>query len=73
MALHKFKIEDRRRQIASLLAQCMTETEIAKVLGMNQSTISRDISALKKLSQEFVYDLAKSDLAFSYLHGVDYE
>jgi hypothetical protein len=64
--VHKYKIEDRRKRVASLLAQSMTETEIAKQLCVNQSTISRDIKALKQLSQKFVYDLAKSDLAFSY-------
>jgi uncharacterized protein YerC len=64
--VHKYKIEDRRKRVASLLAQSMTETEIAKQLCVNQSTISRDIKVLKQLSQKFVYDLAKSDLAFSY-------
>jgi replication-associated recombination protein RarA len=63
--VHKYKIEDRRKRVASLLAQSMTETEIAKQLCVNQSTISRDIKVLKQLSQKFVYDLAKSDLAFS--------
>ena len=66
MVLHKYKIEDRRRRVASLLAQSMNETEIAKQLNVNQSTISRDIKVLKQLSQKFVYDLAKSDLAFYY-------
>ena len=61
---HKFKIEDRRRKIAILLAQSMTETEIAQELNVNQSTISRDIKMLKELSQRFVFDLAKSDLAY---------
>jgi uncharacterized protein YerC len=64
--VHKYKIEDRRKRVAYLLAQSMTETEIAKQLCVNQSTISRDIKVLKQLSQKFVYDLAKSDLAFSY-------
>ena len=63
---HKFKIEDRRKRVASLLAQSMTETEIADKLNVDQSTISRDIKVLKQLSQKFVYDLAKSDLAFYY-------
>jgi DNA-binding NarL/FixJ family response regulator len=61
--VHKYKIEDRRRSVASLLAQSMTETEIAKKLKVDQSTISRD-KVLKKLSQQFVYDLAKSGLAY---------
>lgn len=63
---HRFKIECRRRTVASMLAQSMTESEIAELLNVNQSTISRDINVLKQLSQRFVYDLAKSDLAFYY-------
>jgi Trp operon repressor len=64
--LHNFKIEDRRRKVSSLLAQSMTESEIAQMLGVDQSTISRDVRALKELSRQFVYDLAKSDLAYGY-------
>jgi DNA-binding transcriptional ArsR family regulator len=64
--VHKYKIEVRRRSVASLLAQSKTETEIAEKLSVNQSTISRDIKVLKQLSQRFVYDLAKSELAFYY-------
>lgn len=49
-----------------MLAQSMTETEIADKLEGDQSTISRDIKVLKMMSQQFVYDLAKSDLAYYY-------
>ena len=66
LVTHKFKIEDRRRRVATLLAQSMTEMEIAEELNVDQPTISRDIKVLKQLSQKFVYDLAKSDLAFYY-------
>ena len=48
----------------------MTESEIAQELGVDQSTISRDIKALKELSQ-FVYDLAKSYLAYGYKQCID--
>jgi IS30 family transposase len=71
---NKFKIEERRRQVASLLAQSMTESEIAQKLNVDQSTISRDIKGLKQLSQQFVFDLAKSDLAFHYqqcINGIE--
>lgn len=37
----------------------MTETEIAEQLNVDQSTISRDVKALKEMSQQFVFDLAK--------------
>ena len=39
LAVHKYKIEDRRRKVASVLAQSMTETEIAEQLNVDQSTI----------------------------------
>ena len=71
---NKFKIEERRRQVASLLAQSITETEIAQKLNVDQSTISRDIKALKHMSQQFVFDLAKSDLAYHYqqcINGIE--
>jgi IS30 family transposase len=55
---YHFKIEERRRQVASMLAQSMTETEIAERLSVDQSTISRDVKALKDMSQQFVFDLA---------------
>ena len=71
MVTHNFKIEDRRRRVATLLAQSMTETEIAHELKVDQSTISRDITALKVLSQRFVFDLAKSDLAYYYKQCLD--
>ena len=73
MTVHikKFQLEERRRQVASLLAQSMTEQEIAGKLGVDRSTISRDIKALKLLSQRFVFDLAKSDLAYYYKQCID--
>ena len=46
MVTHKFKIEDRRRKVATLLAQSMTEIEIAEELKVDQSTIRRSIDYL---------------------------
>jgi IS30 family transposase len=67
----KYKAEQRRLKIASMLAQSMNENEIARELGVNQSTVSRDIKVLKELSQQFVFDLAKSDLAYYYKQCID--
>jgi IS30 family transposase len=53
--MHNFKIEERRKKVSSLLAQSMTESEIAQKLNVDQSTISRDVKTLKELSQQFVY------------------
>jgi IS30 family transposase len=61
-----FKIQERWRQVASLVSKSLTHTEIARRLEVDQSTISGDIKALKEMSRQFVFDLAKSDLAFYY-------
>ena len=71
MVRHNFKIENRRRKVATLVAQSMTETEIAHELKVGQSTVSRDVKALKILSQQFVFDLAKSDMAYYYKQCID--
>ena len=49
----------------------MTQTEMAKQLAVDQSTISDDIKALKEMSQRSIYDLAKSDLAYYYTQTID--
>jgi transcriptional regulator with XRE-family HTH domain len=49
----------------------MTQTEIAQQLGYDQSTISDDVKALRVMSHRFIYDLAKSDLAFYYKQCLD--
>ena len=38
---------------------------------MDQSTISKDIKILKELSQQFVYDLPRSDLGYYYEQCID--
>jgi biotin operon repressor len=73
MHTKKFQLEERRRQVASMLAQAMTEQEIADKIGVDRTTISRDVKVLKQKSIQFVYDLAHSDLAYQYqqcLNGI---
>jgi hypothetical protein len=38
---------------------------------VTQATISRDVKILKEMSQEFVYDLAKSDLGYYYKQSIN--
>jgi len=57
-----YYIEERRREVAQMLAQGHTETEIAQLLHVHVSTICRDVKVLKEMSQRFVFDLAKGDL-----------
>jgi len=66
-----FVIEERRRRVASLVAMSLTETQIANQLNVSQPTIHRDIEALKEMSQQFVYNLAKSDLSYYYKQSID--
>lgn len=40
-------IQERRRQVAQMLAQGHTETEIAQILNVQVSTISRYVKVLK--------------------------
>jgi DNA-binding NarL/FixJ family response regulator len=61
-----FHIKERQRQVASLLARGKNETEIAKEHNVSQPTVSNDINALKEMSLQFVFDLAKSDLGYYY-------
>lgn len=69
-ATKKYQIEERRRQVANRLAMGMTEQQIADSLGVSRATISRGVSFLK-VSQTFIYDLAKTDLAFYHKQCVD--
>jgi hypothetical protein len=71
MSNHTFEIEERRRQVASLLSQSYNETEIARQLGVDQSTISKDVKALKEQSRQFIFDLAKGDLGHFYKQSLD--
>ena len=41
------------------------------MLGVDRSAVSRDVKTLKELSKQFVYDLAKSDLAYGYKQCID--
>ena len=68
---NQFKIEERRRQVGSLIAQSLTERQISAQLGVSQTTVHRDVEALKQMSQEFVYQLAKSDLSYYYKQSID--
>ena len=38
-----YYIEERRKEVAQMLAQGPTETEIAQILHVHVSTISRDV------------------------------
>lgn len=49
-----YAIEERRREVAQMLAQGHSETDIAQLLGAHVSTICRDVKLLKQLSQRYL-------------------
>ena len=66
-----YYVEERRKEVAQMLAQGHSETEIAQILRVHVSTICRDVKVLKTLSQRFVFDLAKGDLTYYYKQCID--
>jgi len=52
-------IEERREKISVLLTRGMKGYEIAKELGVDSATVSRDIKYLTADSQTYLNDLAK--------------
>jgi hypothetical protein len=67
----QYQIEERRRQVAIMIAQSYTEVEIAEKLGVDNTTISKDVKALKLISQQFIYDITKSDFTYYYKQCLD--
>jgi hypothetical protein len=67
----QYLADERRRQVAILVTQSYTEVEIAAKLGVDNTTISKDIKALKLISQQFIYDITKSDFTYYYKQCLD--
>lgn len=67
----EFLIEVRRKQVAIMVTQSYTEVEIAAKLVVDNTTISKDIKALKLISQQFIYDITKSDFTYYYKQCLD--
>ena len=67
----QYQIEERRRQVSIMVAQGMTEVSIAEKLGVDNTTISKDVKALKLISQQFIYDITKSDFTYYYKQCLD--
>jgi DNA-binding NarL/FixJ family response regulator len=44
-----YYLEERRKEVAQMLAQDHSETEIAQILHIHVSTICRDVKVLKEL------------------------
>jgi hypothetical protein len=67
----QYQIEERRRQVGIMIAQGMSEVDVAAKLGVDNTTISKDVKALKLISQQFIYDITKSDFTYYYKQCLD--
>jgi hypothetical protein len=67
----QYQIEERRKQVSIMIAQGMTEVTIAAKLGVDNTTISKDVKALKLISRQFIYDITKSDFTYYYKQSLD--
>jgi DNA-binding MarR family transcriptional regulator len=64
-------IDERRQKLFALLSRGMKGYEIAKELGVDSATVSRDIKQLSAQSQSYLSNLAKETLPFMYQTSIE--
>jgi predicted transcriptional regulator len=68
---NRITIKERRDNILTLLTKGLKGYEIAKELGVDASTVSRDIQYLIAQSQNYLNSLAKETLPFMYQTSIE--
>ena len=68
---NRITIKERRENILMLLTKGMKGYEIAKELGVDASTVSRDIQYLISQSHNYLNSLAKETLPFMYQTSIE--
>ena len=68
---NRIQIKERRENVLVLLTKGMKGYEIAKELGVDASTVSRDIHYLIGQSQNYLNSLAKETLPFMYQTSIE--
>jgi predicted transcriptional regulator len=68
---NRIQIKERRENILALLTRGMKGYEIAKELGVDASTVSRDIQYLISQSHNYLNSLAKETLPFMYQTSIE--
>jgi predicted transcriptional regulator len=68
---NRIQIRERRENVLVLLTKGMKGYEIAKELGVDASTVSRDIQYLIGQSQNYLNSLAKETLPFMYQTSIE--
>jgi hypothetical protein len=64
-------VNERRTKVHLMLCQGLNETEIAARLNVNQSTISRDSNAIKKISQQTIRDITAKTLPYEFVKSLE--
>jgi transcriptional regulator with XRE-family HTH domain len=62
--------ENRLSQIISLYSKGLTQSEIAEKMGVNQSTISRDLQHLQQEAKKSIWKYLNEDILFEYLRYI---
>jgi transcriptional regulator with XRE-family HTH domain len=62
--------ENRLAKIISLLSKGLTQSEIAQEIGVDQSTISRDLQYLKQEAKKKIEKYLNEDILFEYLRYI---
>ena len=68
---NRMQIKERREDVLVLLTKGMKGYEIAKELGIDASTVSRDIQYLISQSHNYLNTLAKEALPFMYQTSIE--
>jgi predicted transcriptional regulator len=68
---NRIAIKERRENILTLLTKGLKGYEIAKELGVDASTVSRDIQYLISQSHDYLNSLAKETLPFMYQTSIE--
>jgi hypothetical protein len=68
---NRITIQKRRENVLTLLTKGMKGYEIAKILDVDPSTVSRDIQYLIAQSQNYLNSLAKETLPFMYQTSIE--
>lgn len=68
---NKIEIQHRREKLWTLFARGMRRHDIAKELGVDPTTISRDTAYLIAQSQNYLDELAKETLPFMYQTSIE--
>jgi predicted transcriptional regulator len=68
---NRIQVKERREDVLILLTKGMKGYEIARELGVDASTVSRDIHYLIGQSQNYLSSLAKETLPFMYQTSIE--